>query len=119
MRLLVCGGRGYRDHDKVDEVMAGLHYPGGKITHLIQGGATGADTLAAKWAAYHRIPCVLTYYAQWGKHGRKAGPIRNRLMLTDGMPDLVVAFPGGRGTANMVSRAHEAGVRVMQIRDDR
>ena len=54
--------------------------------------------------------------ADWIRHGRAAGPIRNEQMLREGCPDLVVAFhddPGlGRGTADMVRRALAAGVPV-------
>jgi UDP-N-acetylmuramoylalanine-D-glutamate ligase len=48
-------------------------------------------------------------------HGRSADPIRNRRTLDEGKPDLVVAFPGGRGTAHMVSQARAAGVRVIEV----
>jgi hypothetical protein len=58
---------------------------------------------------------VERYRADWAKHGRAAGPIRNKQMLEEGKPDLVVAFPGGQGTANMMSQVREAGVRVMAI----
>ena len=44
-----------------------------------------------------------------------AGPRRNARMLAEGKPDLVVAFPGGRGTADMVSKARAAKVEVMEI----
>jgi hypothetical protein len=30
-------------------------------------------------------------------------------------PDLVVAFPGGRGTADMVRRAKAAGCEVLEV----
>lgn len=43
---------------------------------------------------------------------RAAGPIRDQEMLDKGKPDLVVAFLGNRGTADMVRRAREAGVPV-------
>jgi hypothetical protein len=33
-------------------------------------------------------------------------------MIDEGKPDLVIAFPGGRGAADMVSRAIKAGIRV-------
>jgi predicted Rossmann-fold nucleotide-binding protein len=35
-------------------------------------------------------------------------------MLSEGKPDLVIAFPGGRGTADMIRQAKEAGVPVRQ-----
>ena len=57
----------------------------------------------------------LAFPAEWKKHGKAAGPIRNRKMLQDGKPDLVLAFPGGRGTANMVELATDAGIRVMHV----
>jgi hypothetical protein len=50
--------------------------------------------------------------AEWESLGRKAGPIRNQRMLTEGKPALVVAFPGGKGTANMVAQARATNVRV-------
>jgi hypothetical protein len=54
--------------------------------------------------------------ADWAGLGRKAGPIRNEQMLSEGQPHLVVAFPGGRGTAHMVGIARAAGVEVIEIR---
>src|SRR5216684_4086692 len=68
------------------------------------GGATGADQFAMEWAATK--PEIKRYvcHADWETHGRAAGPIRNEKMLT-WKPDLVVAFPGGVGTADMVRRA--------------
>jgi len=53
--------------------------------------------------------------AKWSKHGRAAGPIRNQEMIDECKPDLVVAFPGGRGTADMVRRAKAAGIRVIEV----
>jgi hypothetical protein len=52
------------------------------------------------------------------KHGRAARPIRNQRMLDEGKPDLVVAFPGGRGTTDMIRRAERAGVPVRQVQQD-
>lgn len=53
--------------------------------------------------------------ADWEDLGRKAGPIRNQRMLDDGRPELVVAFPGGPGTAHMCRIAREAGVEVIEV----
>jgi hypothetical protein len=35
-------------------------------------------------------------------------------MLDEGKPDLVIRFPGNRGTANMLSQERAAGVKVWQ-----
>jgi hypothetical protein len=81
---------------------------------VITGGARGADTMAHDWALSRGIPTEV-YMAEWERLGRKAGPLRNQRMLQEGKPNLVVAFPGGRGTANMVSQANAAGVDVIVI----
>lgn len=115
-RVLVCGGRRYSDVRAVNEWLDWLH---GKdpITLLINGGASGADTLGKMWAESRGVP-VVTEYALWTTHGRKAGPIRNQKMLEDHNPDLVVAFPGGRGTADMVRRANAARLDIIEIAGD-
>lgn len=59
------------------------------------------------------VPLV-TYPALW-KQGKKAGPIRNAFMLKDSRPDVLVKFPGGAGTANMVLLAFHAGLRVIEV----
>ncbi len=81
---------------------------------IIAGGAKGVDSAAADFAIM--AFCQLQEFkADWDKHGKAAGPIRNQQMLNEGKPDLVVAFPGGRGTADMVRRARKAGVPVKEI----
>lgn len=113
MRVLVTGGRNYLVADHVFAVLDELHAEIG-ISMLIEGGATGADACARTWAAAHEVPAE-TYPADWRVNGRAAGPLRNRRMLDEGQPDLVVAFPGGRGTASMVAIARAAGVAVTEI----
>lgn len=112
MRVLVCGGRDFDDAMTLGSWLGGIHKNAGPITLLIEGGAAGADTLARAFAEWQRIP-VMTLEADWKRHGRAAGPIRNKQMLDEGKPNLVVAFEGGRGTANMVKQARAAGVRVL------
>lgn len=52
--------------------------------------------------------------ADWKRHGRAAGPIRNQKMLEE-KPEMVVAFPGGKGTADMVKKAGQAGIEVFVV----
>lgn len=111
MRVLVCGGR---DFDKYGEVAFCLDILGLRETdEIIHGGATGADACAGNYARMRGIPCT-TVRANWARHGRRAGPLRNVEML-DMNPDLVVAFPGGRGTAHMVSIAKARGTPVIEV----
>jgi hypothetical protein len=82
---------------------------------VIEGGARGADALAASWVRNPGWEGTVEheqYPAEWSLHGKAAGPIRNQEMLDVGKPDVVYAFPGGRGTADMVRRANKAGIEV-------
>lgn len=108
-RVLVCGGRNLSDSAWVFSVLDDL-----APRSVIHGAARGADSLAAAWANARGVPCR-AFPAAWGEHGRAAGPIRNRQMLHEGKPTLVVAFPGGRGTANMMKQAIGAGVPVLSL----
>ena len=72
---------------------------------VIHGGARGADDLARQWGEISVGIEGVEFRADWTAHGKAAGMIRNQRMLDEGRPDLVVAFPGGRGTADMVRRA--------------
>lgn len=110
MRVLVCGGRDYENWNEV-EYQLGLIHAQTPIKQIISGGAKGADHLGVVWAKSEHIP-VREFHANWKKHGRAAGPIRNKQMLELGHPDLVVAFKGGKGTANMCKQAQASGVKV-------
>jgi hypothetical protein len=113
-RVLVCGGRDYSNDECLRAVLDRAH-AANPIVALMQGGARGADSLAAQWARDHDIPEVITFHADWERHGKAAGAIRNKLMLDAGKPDIVIAFPGGKGTANMVKQAKERGVPVAHV----
>lgn len=114
MRILVCGGRAFADAAFVDEVLsiALEDHP-----DLVIGAGydpkdqkfQGADQLAVEWAKAHGVP-GFCYPAFWKQDGRSAGPRRNQRQLEKFKPDIVVALPGGDGTADMVERATRAGV---------
>lgn len=115
MRVLICGSRNWFDGERILNLVE--TFP--KDTVIIEGGARGAD----RYAKLAAIKCELAfeeYPAQWNKFGKSAGPIRNKQMLTEGKPDLVVAFrmPNSRGTQNMIDQATEAGVPVEVYEDN-
>jgi len=104
---------------------------------IISGAASGADSLAAEWAKDNHptysdlVELPLMFPADWNnidrpgavvkvnragkKYDALAGFVRNQKMIDEGRPDLVVAFPGGRGTADMIRRARDAGIEVLEI----
>lgn len=114
MRILVCGGREYDNVDRVFAALDAVHRKHG-ITLLIEGGAVGADACGLMWAVRKRVG-TKTIEANWAQYGRSAGPKRNQRMLDEGKPDAVVAFPGGRGTADMVGRAKRANIPVWEVK---
>jgi hypothetical protein len=112
MRVLICGGRDFADKRLVMTTMAQVEERGA-ITCVIEGGYRGADEIGKLWAEWKGLP-VLEVKANWKHYGKRAGPVRNQWMLDLCRPDLVVAFPGGSGTEDMILRADNAGIDVLR-----
>ena len=104
MRVLICGGRNFDNSKIVGRAMRFVAEQYGEISCVIEGGARGADYLGKLWAEGQGIP-VFECRANWNRYGKRAGHVRNGWMIAHGMPDMVVAFPGGRGTENMMQQA--------------
>lgn len=113
MRILVCGGRDYTDTKRVYEVLDDM-LRHSVVDCIIEGDARGVDRIAGYWAKKNRIDLKL-FPANWDKYKKAAGFIRNKQMLDEGRPNLVIAFPGGKGTAMMVDIARAAGVEVLEV----
>jgi hypothetical protein len=101
---LICGGRNFDCMETFDAVMGQLVGMWGLPSKIVHGAASGADSLADRWGKRVAIE-VIAMPAEWEKHGSAAGPLRNEDMLMQHKPKRVIAFPGGRGTADMVRRA--------------
>ena len=115
--VLVCGGRNYgltyEEQEHIFKILHSIHDRRG-IGTVVEGGAKGADAVASYWA---KVNFVLNkqYKADWKHYGKRAGIVRNIQMLEEEDIDLVIAFPGGRGTGDMVHRALVANIEVMRI----
>ncbi len=126
LRSLVIAAGGGRNlawpHQRVAAEL--LARSSGRLVHLLlHGGARGADAAIAR--AGHQLGwSSLVMPAQWQRHGRAAGPIRNRELLEQAIARaeahtspsysvsvLVVAFPGGAGTASLVQQARRMASR--------
>ncbi len=113
MRVLVTGGRSYANLERHHEVMNSLWHRG--VDTILVGDAAGADSLTRLWAQANARHVVLKVFeADWNRLGAAAGPKRNQRMV-DAKPDLCVAFPGGRGTADCVAKARRAGIPVETV----
>lgn len=132
MRVIVCGGRdyawGFPDEAWLDALHARYGFTEvivGSDTRDAQGHRRGADAYAYAWAARTGIDRTLMD-ANWTAQGLSAGPRRNGRMLTylwlhrraSGVEIAVVAFPGGKGTADMVRQAQACHVTVFQRHEE-
>lgn len=109
MKIIIAGGRNYqvtfKDREKLNQI---------EITEIVSGCASGADRGGEEYAAHKQIP-LKKFPANWIKHGRSAGPIRNREMAQ--YADGVVLFKGGRGTDSMKREAEKAGIVICDFRN--
>jgi hypothetical protein len=115
-RVLVCGGRSYADFTSVSRALLEVHLSLG-ILLLVHGGVSGADALAGTWAVKFGVPSK-SYPPDHDRHGDQAIFIRNGLMIADGRPHLVIAFPGGPGTMDLLAKAAVAGLPIWHPADE-
>ncbi len=103
MKIAIVGSRDYPNEKQVREFVQALSVN----TAVISGGARGVDSWALNEAMNRNLE-VLVFPANWEKHGKAAGMIRNRDIVKTA--NVVVAFWDGksRGTANTIALAIEA-----------
>lgn len=86
---------------------------------VIEGGATGADSVAWDWiiSRTQNVFVHEQYMADWATFGKRAGFLRNQRMLVEGKPELVLAFmhKPSTGTTMMLDMARTAGVSTYVI----
>jgi len=113
MRILFCGDRNWFKKSYIREALSWFDP---KCDIIIHGAARGADSIAGETALEMGWPeeSILAFPAEWNKFGKSAGPVRNRQMLRDGGPDLVLAFHENigesKGTKDMVEISCKAGI---------
>ena len=108
MKLAVIGSRNFTNYQVVQQHLQTFV---DQTTLVVSGGAKGADSLAEQWAKQNNIPTKI-FYPDWNKHGRAAGPIRNKLIIQE--CDQVVAFWDGKstGTAHSIGLCKSLGKQV-------
>ena len=118
-KILVCGGRDFHNRLAMNSVLAEYRTEYGTTgLIIIEGAAKGADKLAHLWAVANSIE-NWRFPADGNRYKNAAGPIRNKQMLDEGVPDLVIAFPGGNGTANMIKQARSRNFPVRVVECDK
>ncbi len=125
MNILICGSRDWDDFTTIKKYLEEVKNTADnnlqKPITIIHGGCKGADSIAGYQAKQLGFQ-VRVFKADWNKYGKAAGPIRNKQMLDEGNPNLVVAFHNAleesKGTLDMVSQAKKAGINVIVIKSD-
>lgn len=108
-RVLVFGSRNWPSFDIIRSDMWHLREVIGDYT-VVHGDARGADAyadLVAKNQGWEIDP----FYAEWVKHGKAAGPIRNQQMLDSGI-DYALGYilNGSKGSVDMWGRLRQANI---------
>jgi len=115
-KVLVCGDRNWTNGSLIYGWLSKAKERG--YGTVIEGEARGADSLARNIAKELEME-VLPFPADWEKFHKAAGPIRNKQMLDEGKPDLVLAFHDNidisKGTRDMINQAKRAGIKVILI----
>ena len=112
--VVVAGGSRYQeDQAFVFDAMDAIHART-PIAKVANGGCRGTDKLVTSWAKSRGVEWE-EHEAKWDEFGKSAGPIRNRHMLRVEKPDLVVAFPGGSGTKDLVRKAKEFEIQTILV----
>jgi len=111
--IIVTGGRDYTDKDHVWQVLDSVR-PGNVI---VGDCPSGVDAFVRGWLMRTpKLTGFVVYEAHWETEGKAAGPLRNQRMVDDHPEALLIAFPGGRGTAHCTDAARKAGLVVLEVR---
>ena len=110
--VAITGGKQVADADAVWTTLDRAREKYGDMV-LLHGGGPGYEKIAASWADARGVDQVVCR-PDWNAHG-KAAPFRRNDELLNLLPKGVIAFPGSGITGNLVDKARQLGIPVMQI----
>jgi hypothetical protein len=110
MKIGIVGYRKFNNYSIFCESMTEIHkkFPIQDWDNIISGGASGADTLAKKYANDNNIDFI-EHPANWHKYGSpSAAYIRNQKIVDES--DMIIAFihSSSKGTWDTINRATRA-----------
>lgn len=111
MKIIVTGGRDYKDYLKVGVILDELEPQWVAVGDC----RSGVDKFVRDWFIDMDRINYEVYYADWETHGKAAGPLRNIAMIEENTDCVVIAFPGGKGTENCVREAKKRGLVVLRV----
>jgi len=109
MKVIIAGSRDIEDLKAVMDAVKASGFPA--FTEVVSGCAAGVDRVGEYYAQLYSIP-VKQFPADWKRHKRGAGPIRNKQMAE--YADALIAVWDGKskGTKNMIDQATKKGLKV-------
>ena len=118
MKVIVAGGRDFKDYKLLKETLDSFQQEYGSITEVVSGTAKGVDKLGEKYANENNIP-IKRFVPDWEGLGKKAGHVRNRQMgdYAKEHNGMLVAFwdKHSRGTKGMINYAKRIGLKSVVI----
>lgn len=114
-KVIIAGGRDFNDYNTLKEYCDYILSKTEEPVEIVCGEARGADTLGKRYAI-EKGYSIKSFPADWSKHGKSAGHIRNKQMA--GYADALIAFWDGnsRGTKSMISYAHSYKLKIRIIK---
>ena len=79
MKVIVAGGRDFKDYELLKRTLDNFQQGYGNITEVVSGTAKGVDKLGEQYANENNIP-IKRFVPDWQGFGKKAGHVRNRQM---------------------------------------
>ena len=118
MKVIVAGGRDFKDYYLLKETLDNFQQEYGNITEVVSGGARGSDKLGEQYANENKIP-IKRFVPDWEGLGKKAGHVRNRNMgdYAKEHNGMLVAFwdKHSRGTKGMIDYAKNIGLKSVVV----
>ena len=118
MKVIVAGGRDFKDYDLLKSTLDSFQQEYGNITEVVSGGARGSDKLGEQYANENNIP-IKRFVPDWNGLGKKAGFVRNRQMgdYTKEHNGMLVAFwdKQSKGTKGMIDYANKIGLKSVVV----
>lgn len=117
MKLIVCGSRSFTDYTLLTLWLDKLTQKTDRTKLVILSGhAKGADQLGERWCRENLIAYQVWRPEYRDEHDREA-PLRRNSDMVASATHLVAFWDGAsRGTADVVAKAHKAGLKVKVIR---